>query len=149
MCTSWQGVKDKVMQQMSSATTCLVCVHCKHLSGTVLFFNSLLFFAYNTHTHTHTHTYTHMQCTYAHTTHTHNVHTCICNTHTHTTHTPHKDATMGAEPFYDLEQHALLGVANVFLECLHHSVPHDYPAPIIAPTGMVRESITMCHRSGW
>eukprot|EP00731_Ephydatia_muelleri_P010946 Em0005g1532a len=46
------------------------------------------------------------------------------------------DATMGAEPFYDLEQHALLGVANVFLECLHHSVPHDYPAPIIAPTGM-------------
>lgn len=46
------------------------------------------------------------------------------------------DATMSAEPFYDLEQHALLGVANVFLECLHHSVPHDYPAPIIAPTGI-------------
>ena len=45
---------------------------------------------------------------------------------------------MGAEPFYDLEQHALLGVANLFLECLHHSVPHDYPAPIIAPTGVVR-----------
>lgn len=82
--------------------------------------------------------------------HTHNAH-AYSHKHTYTMHTqnashvrtqctltPHKDATMGTEPFYDLEQHALLGVANVFLECLHHSVPHDYPAPIIAPTGMVR-----------
>jgi len=41
----------------------------------------------------------------------------------------------GPDPFYDLEQHALLGVANVYLEVLHHDILHEYDAPIIAPTG--------------
>ena len=42
------------------------------------------------------------------------------------------------DPFYDLEQHALLGVANIYVEALHHDVRHEYDAPIIAPTGKVR-----------
>ena len=31
----------------------------------------------------------------------------------------------------------LLGVANLFLECLHQDVRHQYDCPIIAPTGNV------------
>ena len=42
------------------------------------------------------------------------------------------------DPFYDLEEHALLGVANIYVEALHHDVRHEYDAPIIAPTGKVR-----------
>ena len=48
-----------------------------------------------------------------------------------------QDETLGPDPFYDLEQHALLGVANFFLECLHHGIKHEYSAPIVAPTGKV------------
>ena len=44
---------------------------------------------------------------------------------------------MGPDPFYDLEQHALLGVASFYLECLHHGIKHEYSAPIVAPTGKV------------
>ncbi len=47
------------------------------------------------------------------------------------------DETLGPDPFYDLEQHALLGVANFFLECLNHDIAHEYTAPIVAPTGNV------------
>ncbi len=50
------------------------------------------------------------------------------------------DETLGPDPFYDLEQHALLGVANFFLDCLHHDVAHEYIAPIVAPTGNVSAS---------
>ena len=48
-----------------------------------------------------------------------------------------QDESLGPDPFYDLEQHALLGVANIFMECLYHSVVHEYDAPIVAPTGKV------------
>ncbi|XP_019849545.1 PREDICTED: kinesin-like protein KIF13B [Amphimedon queenslandica] len=47
------------------------------------------------------------------------------------------DDSIGPDPFFDLEQHALLGVANIFLECLYHGVAHVYDAPIIGPTGKV------------
>ena len=49
-----------------------------------------------------------------------------------------QDESIGPDPFYDLEQHALLGVANFYLECVNHDVVHDYTAPIVAPTGKVR-----------
>ena len=48
-----------------------------------------------------------------------------------------QDDSIGPDPFFDLEQHALLGVANIFLECLFHGVLHEYDAPIIGPTGKV------------
>ena len=48
------------------------------------------------------------------------------------------------DPFYDLEQHALLGVANIYVEALHHDVRHEYDAPIIAPTGKVRNVMSGC-----
>ena len=53
-----------------------------------------------------------------------------------------QDESLGPDPFYDLEQHALLGVANFFLECLHHGIKHEYSAPIVAPTGMVGHTHT-------
>ncbi|RDD36883.1 Kinesin-like protein KIF13A [Trichoplax sp. H2] len=43
----------------------------------------------------------------------------------------------GSDPFYELESHSLIGVANVFLECLHHNVKLDYSAPIISQQGEV------------
>ena len=49
-----------------------------------------------------------------------------------------QDDTIGPDPFYDLEQHALLGVANISLECLLHDIEFVYDAPIVAPTGKVR-----------
>ena len=52
-----------------------------------------------------------------------------------------QDESLGPDPFYDLEQHALLGVANFFLECLHHGIKHEYSAPIVAPTGKVDQSL--------
>ena len=50
---------------------------------------------------------------------------------------PPQDETIGPDPFYDLEQHALLGVANISLECLLHDIDFMYDAPIVAPTGKV------------
>ena len=50
---------------------------------------------------------------------------------------PIQDESIGPDPFYDLEQHALLGVANFYLDCINHDVMHDYTAPIVAPTGKV------------
>ena len=46
--------------------------------------------------------------------------------------------------FFDLEQQALLGVANIFLECLFHREGHKYNAPIIGPIGKVSDHY---HRS--
>ena len=48
-----------------------------------------------------------------------------------------QDETIGPDPFYDLEQHALLGVANISLECLLHGIEFVYDAPVVAPTGKV------------
>ena len=50
---------------------------------------------------------------------------------------PSQDETIGPDPFYDLEQHALLGVANISLECLIHDIEFVYDAPVVAPTGKV------------
>ena len=41
------------------------------------------------------------------------------------------------DPFFDIEQHVLLGVANIFTQCLYHRICHVYDAPIIGPTGKV------------
>lgn len=46
------------------------------------------------------------------------------------------DATT-MDPFFDIEQHVLLGVANIFTQCLFHGICHEYDAPIIGPTGKV------------
>ncbi len=54
-----------------------------------------------------------------------------------------QDESIGPDPFYDLEQHALLGVANFYLDCVNHDVMHDYTAPIVAPTGKVSLSSLM------
>ena len=40
-----------------------------------------------------------------------------------------------------MECHTLIGVANVFLECLLHDVNHEYAAPIISQQGEVRDEI--------
>ena len=39
--------------------------------------------------------------------------------------------------FFEVECHTLIGVANVFLECLLHDVNHEYAAPIISQQGEV------------
>lgn len=42
------------------------------------------------------------------------------------------------DPFYESqENHNLIGVANVFLECLFHDVKLDYHVPIISQQGEV------------
>lgn len=42
------------------------------------------------------------------------------------------------DPFYESqENHNLIGVANVFLECLFHDVTLDYHTPIISQQGEV------------
>lgn len=47
-----------------------------------------------------------------------------------------------ADPFYDeQENHSLIGVANVFLECLFYDVKLQYAVPIINQKGEV------CHSS--
>ena len=56
---------------------------------------------------------------------------------------PPQDETIGPDPFYDLEQHALLGVANISLECLLHDIEFVYDAPIVAPTGKVCLSLSL------
>lgn len=43
-----------------------------------------------------------------------------------------------ADPFYDeQENHSLIGVANVFLECLFYDVKLQYAVPIINQKGEV------------
>ena len=45
---------------------------------------------------------------------------------------------MKSDPFYESqENHHLIGVANVFLECLFHDVKLDYQVPIISQQGEV------------
>uniref|UniRef100_A0A2C9LQM5 Kinesin-like KIF1-type domain-containing protein n=1 Tax=Biomphalaria glabrata TaxID=6526 RepID=A0A2C9LQM5_BIOGL len=42
------------------------------------------------------------------------------------------------DPFYESqENHNLIGVANIFLECLFHDVKLDYHVPIISQQGEV------------
>ena len=57
---------------------------------------------------------------------------------------PPQDESIGPDPFYDLEQHALLGVANISLECLLHDIDFMYDAPIVAPTGKVWTGGGLC-----
>lgn len=42
--------------------------------------------------------------------------------------------------FFEVECHTLIGVTNVFLECLLHDVSHEYAAPIISQQGEVRST---------
>lgn len=43
------------------------------------------------------------------------------------------------DPFYEAqENHNLIGVANIFLECLFHDVRLQYAVPIISQQGEVR-----------
>lgn len=45
---------------------------------------------------------------------------------------------MKGDPFYESqENHNLIGVANIFLECLFHDVTLDYHVPIISQQGEV------------
>ena len=39
--------------------------------------------------------------------------------------------------FFEVECHTLIGVANVYLECIFVDVPLDYAAPIISQQGEV------------
>ncbi|XP_065186816.1 kinesin-like protein KIF13B isoform X2 [Sycon ciliatum] len=43
--------------------------------------------------------------------------------------------SQGPDPFYELESHTLIGVANIFLDCLLYNVPLEYSPPIIDPRG--------------
>lgn len=50
-----------------------------------------------------------------------------------------------ADPFYDeQENHSLIGVANVFLECLFYDVKLQYAVPIINQKGEVCLSAIIC-----
>ena len=51
-----------------------------------------------------------------------------------------KDELEMNDPFYDQESPVLIGVANLFLECLYHDVELKYSPPIINQKGEVRES---------
>ena len=48
-----------------------------------------------------------------------------------------KDELEMNDPFYDQDSHVLIGVANLFLECLHHEVELEYSPPIIDQKGEV------------
>lgn len=51
---------------------------------------------------------------------------------------PVKMHSKQADPFYEAqENHNLIGVANVFLECLFHDVKLQYAVPIISQQGEV------------
>ena len=45
--------------------------------------------------------------------------------------------SQGPDPFYELESHTLIGVANIFMDCLHYNIPLEYSPPIIDPRGEV------------
>lgn len=50
----------------------------------------------------------------------------------------HQEEIKGPDPFFESqENHNLIGVANIFLECLFHDVTLDYHAPIISQQGEV------------
>ncbi|XP_065844044.1 kinesin-like protein KIF13A isoform X2 [Oscarella lobularis] len=48
-----------------------------------------------------------------------------------------KDELEMNDPFYDQDSHVLIGVANLFLECLHHEVELEYSPPIIDQKGEI------------
>lgn len=51
------------------------------------------------------------------------------------------------DPFYEAqENHNLIGVANIFLECLFHDVKLQYAVPIISQQGEVRGRHRLVHR---
>ena len=43
--------------------------------------------------------------------------------------------SMGPDPFCDMENHSLIGVANAYLSCLFHFIPVEYRVPIVSPQG--------------
>ena len=52
------------------------------------------------------------------------------------------DATI-MDPFLDSDKHVLLGVANIFTQCLYHHICYEYDAPVIGPTGKVTISYSL------
>ncbi|XP_015777124.1 PREDICTED: kinesin-like protein KIF13A [Acropora digitifera] len=50
---------------------------------------------------------------------------------------PFSETDENLDLFFEVECHTLIGVANVFLECLLHDVNHEYAAPIISQQGEV------------
>lgn len=51
------------------------------------------------------------------------------------------------DPFYEAqENHNLIGVANIFLECLFHDVKLQYAVPIISQQGEVRGRRSPTHK---
>lgn len=49
-----------------------------------------------------------------------------------------KEPMSSEDPFFESQQnHNLIGVANIFLECLFHDVTLDYHTPIISQQGEV------------
>ncbi|XP_048590057.1 kinesin-like protein KIF13B isoform X2 [Nematostella vectensis] len=50
---------------------------------------------------------------------------------------PFNDKVDDTDLFFEVECHTLIGVCNVFLECLLHDVSHEYAAPIISQQGEV------------
>lgn len=64
-----------------------------------------------------------------------------------------KATSHSCDPFYEAqENHNLIGVANIFLECLFHDVRLQYAVPIISQQGEVSAAWPRCrflpHRSG-
>lgn len=58
-----------------------------------------------------------------------------------------KANSTGCDPFYEAqENHNLIGVANIFLECLFHDVKLQYAVPIISQQGEVRRHHRPVHR---
>uniref|UniRef100_A0AAZ3P1R2 Kinesin-like KIF1-type domain-containing protein n=1 Tax=Oncorhynchus tshawytscha TaxID=74940 RepID=A0AAZ3P1R2_ONCTS len=58
-------------------------------------------------------------------------------------HTKLNNHKQHSESFYEAqENHNLIGVANVFLECLFHDIRLQYAVPIISQQGEVREQHT-------
>lgn len=50
----------------------------------------------------------------------------------------YKETLQHEDPFFESQQnHNLIGVANIFLECLFHDVTLDYHTPIISQQGEV------------
>ena len=48
------------------------------------------------------------------------------------------DSNKHTDPFYEAqENHNLIGVANIFLECLFHDIKLQYAVPIISQQGEV------------
>ena len=51
--------------------------------------------------------------------------------------------SMGPDPFCDVEDHSLIGVANAYLNCLFHFLPVEYSVPVLSPQGKIIGKINL------